>query len=175
MAFNLNASMQITMYTKDIIAAGAQMTQEGLKKWCKLIVATAKNLAPRAETHIGSYKSTKNAISYAVKQDWGASGLTHDEFKGRVFTTNGKAVMLEFGTGLSGPYHRMIVPKKKRLMRFQVTGSSRYVFAARTRGRKPTPFMGPALKLTAPKLIPILKNEWYGRISVAAKPIMNRE
>lgn len=44
------------------------------------------------------------------------------------------AIFVERGTGLYGPYHSPIYPRRARVLRFQPSGSSTTVFAASVRG-----------------------------------------
>lgn len=49
------------------------------------------------------------------------------------------------GTGLFGPRQRMIRPVRRRVLRFQLRNSSRYVYARKVRGMAPNPFLRDAL------------------------------
>lgn len=44
------------------------------------------------------------------------------------------AIFVERGTGLYGPYHSLIYPRRARVLRFQPSGSATTVFAASVRG-----------------------------------------
>jgi hypothetical protein len=50
------------------------------------------------------------------------------------------------GTGLYGPNHRYITPKRRRRMKFKTkTSGGRYVYARRVQGMRPNPFLVSAL------------------------------
>lgn len=56
------------------------------------------------------------------------------------------AVWVHEGTGLYGPRHAYIRPKRGKYLVFRPKGSSRVVFARRVAGMKPRPFLTEALK-----------------------------
>lgn len=49
------------------------------------------------------------------------------------------------GTGVYGPHHTPIVPRRAKFLRFRPRGSSRYVYARSVKGMRPNPFMRNAL------------------------------
>lgn len=49
------------------------------------------------------------------------------------------------GTGIYGPHHTPIVPRRAKFLRFRPRGSSRYVYARSVKGMRPNPFMRNAL------------------------------
>lgn len=56
------------------------------------------------------------------------------------------ARLIHDGTGLYGPLHRYITPKRAKRLRFRPRGSRRYVYARRVRGMEPNPFLANALR-----------------------------
>lgn len=69
----------------------------------------------------------------------------------RVGTNVNYAVFVHEGTGLYGPFGRLIYPRVKRVMRFSVGRGkkSRVVFTPYTKGMYPRPFLETALKAAA--------------------------
>lgn len=49
------------------------------------------------------------------------------------------------GTGIYGPRHRYITPRRAKRLRFRPKGSSRYIYARKVAGIKPNPFLRDAL------------------------------
>lgn len=49
------------------------------------------------------------------------------------------------GTGIFGPNHQMIRPRRARFLRFKPKGQSAYVYARQVRGMQPNPFLKNAL------------------------------
>ncbi len=62
---------------------------------------------------------------------------------------------VEFGTGIYGPEHRPIRPRRKKALAF-TTRSGERVIVAFVRGMRPRPFMRPAL----PAALPRIRNIW---------------
>lgn len=50
------------------------------------------------------------------------------------------------GTGLYGPRHQKITPRRAKVLRFRPKGSRRYVYVRSVKGMKPNPFLADALK-----------------------------
>ena len=69
---------------------------------------------------------------------------------GRQYVTVGTnvfyAIFVHRGTGLYGPRHQYIVPRRHKYMRFRTrTSRGRYVYARRTQGMRPNHFLHDAL------------------------------
>lgn len=63
----------------------------------------------------------------------------------RIGTNVEYAIWVHDGTGIYGPMHRPITPKKSRYLRFKPKGSSKYVYAQSVKGMRPNPFLLDAL------------------------------
>lgn len=59
------------------------------------------------------------------------------------------ALFVHEGTGLFGPRHRRIRPKRAKVLSFKPRGGRR-VFVRSTRGQRPNPFLVRALQLASP-------------------------
>ncbi len=153
----ITSGMKMGVRTKEVLEAMRKASRESVKRVVDMIRDDARSLAPKSPEHDGSAKPMSQSIASSTRIARGGP-MFNDIFTGAVFTTNGKAVMIEFGTGLYGPYHRMIKPKKAKRMHFQYNGKS--IFAKEVQGRKATPFMVPALKKNQDKIVPILRGEW---------------
>lgn len=55
------------------------------------------------------------------------------------------ARLVHDGTGIYGPHHQPIRPKRAKFLRFKPRGSGRYVFAKQVKGMAPNPFLRNAL------------------------------
>lgn len=102
------------------------------------------------------HKPMKKSISHSTKAE--QISLFKDTYTGRVYTTNRLGSIIEFGTGLYGPFKRRIVPKKKKYMWFRYKG--RLVRAKSVKGRKATPFLWPAYMQTRDQVINDMKVEY---------------
>jgi len=67
---------------------------------------------------------------------------------GTVFSKLEYAAYHHQGTGLRGPRHRMIVPVRAKALRWKGRGG--WVFAMKSRGSAPNPFLVKALKAASP-------------------------
>lgn len=56
------------------------------------------------------------------------------------------ARLVHDGTGIYGPRHQMIRPKRAKRLRFRPSGQSRYVYARAVRGMEPNRFLSMALR-----------------------------
>jgi len=83
----------------------------------------------------GNLRSTVYALPVVVD---GAPGC-------RVGSRVWYASLVHSGTGLYGPRHRMITPKRGKVLVFRPKGSNRVVYARKVRGMKPNPFLKDAL------------------------------
>lgn len=55
------------------------------------------------------------------------------------------AIFVHGGTGLYGPRHQVIRPRRGRYLRFKVRGRARYVYAKSVKGMRPNTFLASAL------------------------------
>jgi hypothetical protein len=64
---------------------------------------------------------------------------------GRVSTHVSYAQYIMRGTGVYGPRHAPIVPKRAKFLKFKPKGKSKFVYARSVKGIKPNPFLKNAL------------------------------
>lgn len=56
-----------------------------------------------------------------------------------------KAVWIHYGTGIYGPRHTRITPKRAQFLRFKPRGSRRYIYVRSVKGMRANPFLKDAL------------------------------
>ena len=79
--------------------------------------------------------------SIAVQlRTWGAGDIAV-----RVGTNVRYALWIHEGTGIYGPKHTPIVPKRARYLRFKPKGLEKYLYRRSVKGMKPNPFLVAAL------------------------------
>jgi hypothetical protein len=54
-------------------------------------------------------------------------------------------ILVHNGTGLYGPRHRMIRPRRAKFLRFRIHGRGRWIYARQVRGMRPNHFLTNAL------------------------------
>lgn len=72
--------------------------------------------------------------------------MTNSEPRCRIGTNVKYAIYVHSGTGLYGPSHRLIVPVRKKALRWKGRGKKGYVFSKKSRGMRPNPFLENALR-----------------------------
>lgn len=87
----------------------------------------------RVET--GNLRSRIDARLFSYRWTYGS----------RIGTNVFYALWVHNGTGLYGPRHMKILPKKGKYLRFVPKGSSEAVFARSVKGMRPNPFLKDAL------------------------------
>jgi hypothetical protein len=73
------------------------------------------------------------------------ANLNLTEMKANIHTESGYGGWLEIGTGLYGQHHSPIVPKKAKVLHW-VDDQGEEIFALRSSGRPPTPYIRPAIE-----------------------------
>lgn len=161
----VNGSFKFDSRMEQINRLGQTASKEALQRATRVIAQEARRRAPEGVAEERKYKGhprLKSSISSSVKK----SKVIDGAFNGAVYTHDGTGAIIEFGTGVYHlPHegscrasHGAIMAKSKPYMTFMYNGH--LVRAKEVRGRKPTPFLYPALKAKAPLVLEYLKGEF---------------
>lgn len=112
-------------------------------------VLTSKAADKARETCPRDQGPLRASIDHMVK-------IVKGEVLGFVFTEKKYGVFVHFGTGIFGPKHSRIYPKRKKVLKFEYKG--RTIFAKSTKGQKPTYFMNKALDFMSTNGEKVLKD-----------------
>lgn len=119
-------------------ALSAPIVSETINKIIETIENTARPLTPRRSGRlIGGYKKARKlSTPRTLRGQVGSVGIA----KGGI---TDYAPFVHFGTGLFGPRHRLIVPKKAKVLHWVQNGQD--VFARSSKGQRPNPYFQKAL------------------------------
>ncbi len=115
----------------------------GLEQFLHQVADVAKTIVPVRHGRL------QTSLTYEVSEKGNSS------VEGRVGTNVKYGKYVEFGTGLYGPYHTLIVPKEAKVLSWKEKGKR--VFAKWSKGMKPRPYLVPALEKVLPQLFEIMK------------------
>lgn len=101
------------------------------------VANAARTLAP----------ADKGTLRSSINEEVTARGNT---LVGRVYSDAPQATYLSQGTGIYGPSHKPIRPKKASMLVFKPKGSSEFVFTNEVKGTPPNKFMLRALQQASP-------------------------
>ena len=125
------------------VAVSSNVDWAGLSAHCHaalkqaMIEAVEMDIAPTAR-ELSAWVTGTNRRS--IETDYSE---TLSSIQVRMFTTSGYGGYIETGTGLAGPYHQRIYPKKGKFLRW-MGKDGHWHFARSTAGMAPRPYMYPA-------------------------------
>lgn len=89
----------------------------------------------------------KGMLRSSINEELVARGNT---LVGRVYSDAPHALYVHQGTGIYGPNHQPIRPKRAKVLVFKPKGSSDFVFTDEVKGARPNPFLLRALNDASP-------------------------
>lgn len=137
--------LKIEIDIPGLIRAIDDGTSAGLILGSNLVAADAKGRAPQ---RTGQLVASIRALPPEGKLSEG--GITAIVSAGAPY-----ALFVEFGTGLYGPRHQRIRPKRAKAMRWLGPGGD-YIFARSTAGMQPRPYLIPALENNAEEVAEVI-------------------